>query len=70
MFADLHLHTIFSDGTYTPEELAGHGARLKFRALALRRQFFRRVSAVGKIRVEMEVGEHGLSAERGVQNAE
>ena len=22
MFADLHLHTNFSDGTYTPEELA------------------------------------------------
>ncbi len=35
MFADLHLHTNFSDGTYSPEELAGHGARLKFRALAL-----------------------------------
>ena len=25
-FADLHLHTHFSDGTFTPEELAGHGA--------------------------------------------
>ena len=24
MYADLHLHTRFSDGTYTPEELAGH----------------------------------------------
>jgi hypothetical protein len=24
MFADLHLHTSFSDGTYSPEELAGH----------------------------------------------
>jgi len=35
MFADLHLHTNFSDGTYTPEELAGHGRRLGFRALAL-----------------------------------
>jgi 3',5'-nucleoside bisphosphate phosphatase len=35
MFADLHLHTNFSDGTYTPEELAGHGHRLGFRALAL-----------------------------------
>src|SRR3954452_3319620 len=34
-FADLHLHTNFSDGTYTPEELAGHGRRLGFRALAL-----------------------------------
>jgi predicted metal-dependent phosphoesterase TrpH len=34
-FADLHLHTQFSDGTFTPEELAGHGARLGFAALAL-----------------------------------
>jgi len=34
-FADLHLHTHFSDGTFSPEELAGHGARLKFSALAL-----------------------------------
>src|SRR5678816_4513044 len=35
MFADLHLHTNFSDGTFTPEELAGHGQRLGFSALAL-----------------------------------
>ncbi len=35
MFADLHLHTLFSDGTFTPEELAGHGRRLGFRAMAL-----------------------------------
>ena len=34
-FADLHLHTQFSDGKFTPEELAGHGARLGFAALAL-----------------------------------
>ena len=34
-FADLHLHTHFSDGTFSPEELAGHGARLGFAALAL-----------------------------------
>jgi len=34
-FADLHLHTLFSDGTFTPEDLAGHGARLGFAALAL-----------------------------------
>jgi predicted metal-dependent phosphoesterase TrpH len=34
-FADLHLHTFFSDGTFTPEELVGHGARLGFAALAL-----------------------------------
>ncbi len=33
--ADLHLHTCFSDGTYTPEELAEHGRRLGFAALAL-----------------------------------
>lgn len=34
-FADLHLHTFFSDGTFSPEELTGHGARLGFAALAL-----------------------------------
>ena len=35
MFADLHLHTHFSDGTYTPEELTGHGQRLGLSAMAL-----------------------------------
>ncbi len=35
MSADLHLHTNFSDGTYTPEELAAHGRRHKLRAMAL-----------------------------------
>ena len=35
MYADLHLHTNFSDGTYTPEELAGHAARCGFKAIAL-----------------------------------
>jgi hypothetical protein len=34
-FADLHLHTHFSDGTFSPEELVGRGARLGFAALAL-----------------------------------
>ena len=34
-FADLHLHTHFSDGTFSPEELAAHGGRLGFAALAL-----------------------------------
>jgi hypothetical protein len=34
-FADLHLHTYFSDGTFSPEELAGHGQRLGFAALSL-----------------------------------
>jgi hypothetical protein len=35
MFADLHLHSHFSDGTYSPEEIAGHGRRCQFTALAL-----------------------------------
>lgn len=35
MFVDLHLHTNFSDGTYTPEELAGHAKRHGFSAIAL-----------------------------------
>ncbi len=35
MFADLHLHTIFSDGTYTPEELAGRARQLALAAVAV-----------------------------------
>jgi len=35
MFADLHLHSSFSDGTYSPEELAGHAARHELAAIAL-----------------------------------
>jgi len=35
MFADLHLHSVFSDGTFTPEEIVAHGRRLGFAALAL-----------------------------------
>jgi 3',5'-nucleoside bisphosphate phosphatase len=35
MFADLHLHTNFSDGTYSPEELVGHAQRQGLGALAL-----------------------------------
>lgn len=35
MFADLHLHTNFSDGTYTPEELAAEARRCALRAVAL-----------------------------------
>lgn len=35
MFADLHLHTNFSDGTYTPEELVGHARRQGLSAVAL-----------------------------------
>ena len=35
MYADLHLHTHFSDGTYTPEELAGHGQRCELSVMSL-----------------------------------
>src|SRR4030095_12759319 len=35
MFADLHLHTSFSDGTYTPEELVTHAQRHGLKTLAL-----------------------------------
>ena len=35
MYADLHLHTNFSDGTFTPEELAEHGQRVGLSAMAL-----------------------------------
>jgi 3',5'-nucleoside bisphosphate phosphatase len=34
-FADLHLHTAFSDGTYTPSELAHRAQRLGFGTVAL-----------------------------------
>jgi predicted metal-dependent phosphoesterase TrpH len=34
-FADLHLHTHFSDGTYSPEELATEGSRHGLSAMAL-----------------------------------
>jgi 3',5'-nucleoside bisphosphate phosphatase len=35
VFADLHLHSFFSDGTFTPEEIVAHGKRMGFGALAL-----------------------------------
>src|SRR5690349_7479210 len=35
MFADLHLHTLFSDGTYTPEEMVFQASKHGFSALAL-----------------------------------
>jgi len=35
VFADLHLHTCFSDGTYTPEELASAARRKNLAAIAL-----------------------------------
>jgi 3',5'-nucleoside bisphosphate phosphatase len=35
MFADLHLHTCFSDGTFTPEELAARGKQQGLAAMSL-----------------------------------
>jgi predicted metal-dependent phosphoesterase TrpH len=35
MFADLHLHTFFSDGTYSPEELVSEAKRFGVGAIAL-----------------------------------
>ncbi|HMP82100.1 MAG TPA: PHP domain-containing protein [Verrucomicrobiota bacterium] len=35
MFADLHLHSLFSDGTYEPEEIVANGAKFGFKTLAL-----------------------------------
>ena len=35
MFADLHLHTNFSDGTYSPEELVSNAKRCALAAIAL-----------------------------------
>jgi 3',5'-nucleoside bisphosphate phosphatase len=34
-FADLHLHTFFSDGTFTPEELVERAQKIGFAAIAL-----------------------------------
>ena len=34
-FADLHLHTFFSDGTFTPEELVERAHKIGFSAIAL-----------------------------------
>jgi hypothetical protein len=34
-FADLHMHTFFSDGTFTPEELVERASKLGFAAIAL-----------------------------------
>jgi hypothetical protein len=34
-FADLHLHSHFSDGTYKPVEIAAHAQRCRLAAIAL-----------------------------------
>jgi 3',5'-nucleoside bisphosphate phosphatase len=35
MFVDLHLHSSFSDGTYSPEEIVSHAQRFRLKAIAL-----------------------------------
>jgi len=35
VFADLHLHTLYSDGTYSPQEVVARAADLGLRAVAL-----------------------------------
>jgi predicted metal-dependent phosphoesterase TrpH len=35
MFADLHLHTFFSDGTYSPEEMVNYAVKHRLSAVAL-----------------------------------
>ena len=35
VFADLHLHSVFSDGTFTPEDLAGRGRAAGLAAMSL-----------------------------------
>mgnify|MGYP006223642803 FL=1 len=35
MYADLHLHTHYSDGTYTPEELAERGRERGIKVMSL-----------------------------------
>jgi len=34
-YADLHLHTVYSDGTYTPEELVAKSVKAKLAAIAI-----------------------------------
>ena len=34
-FADLHLHTLFSDGTYTPSELISESKKADLSAIAV-----------------------------------
>jgi hypothetical protein len=56
MHADLHLHTCFSDGTYTPEEVAGHGKRCDLAALSV----VDHDSLEGCPRMEAACREHGI----------
>ena len=56
MFADLHLHTNFSDGTYTPEQLARHGRRHGLSVMALTDHD----TVEGCARMEAECGQLGI----------
>jgi len=54
--ADLHLHTHFSDGTYTPEELAGHARDHRLSAVALTDHD----TIEGCARMEVACAAHGI----------
>lgn len=56
MFADLHLHSRFSDGTFTPEELVAHARRHGLSALALTDHD----SVEGCERMRAACAQHGL----------
>lgn len=56
MFADLHLHTHFSDGTWSPEALAGEARRQGLAALALTDHD----TVEGCARAAAACAEHGL----------
>jgi predicted metal-dependent phosphoesterase TrpH len=71
MYADLHLHTNFSDGTLTPEQVVANGKRLGFAALALTDHDTiegceRMAAACAEARIEFIPGSE-LTAESGEQ---
>lgn len=63
MFADLHLHTCFSDGTWQPEDLAVQGRRVGLKVMALTDHD----SVEGCERMGRACIEHGLEFITGVE---
>jgi predicted metal-dependent phosphoesterase TrpH len=61
--ADLHIHTTFSDGTFTPDEVVGIACRTALRAIAITDH-----DAVGGVEVAAACGqENGLQVVPGVE---